>query len=85
MKKKDSVSLCPGAERIRRPVPEYAKCPKCGKEVEIWSDELGGECECGAHVSRNEAACFQWCEHAKECLGEEKYNKLMKELKEAKK
>jgi len=77
MKKEDAVSHCPGAASIRQPKPEYVKCPECGGEVEIWSDELGAECECGAHVSRDVESCIKWCKHAKECIGEEKYNKLV--------
>lgn len=79
MKKEDFVSQCPGAARIRQPVPEYVKCLKCGKEVEIWSDELGAECECGTKVSRDIESCIKWCKYAKECIGEEKYKELMKD------
>ncbi|MBN2517695.1 MAG: hypothetical protein JXB14_02525 [Candidatus Altiarchaeota archaeon] len=69
---------------MKRPVPEYVKCPKCGKELEIWSDELGVECECGNKVSRDVESCIKWCDHARECLGEEKYNELVKKQKDFK-
>ncbi|ODS39343.1 MAG: hypothetical protein A7316_05760 [Candidatus Altiarchaeales archaeon WOR_SM1_86-2] len=71
---------CPGASNIIRPKPGYVKCPGCGIEVEIWSDELKGECrKCGKTVFKEETpSCMQWCKYARECVGEDKYNEYMK-------
>ncbi len=47
--------------------------------MEIWSDELKAQCsKCGATVfGEDTPSCIEWCRYAKECVGEEKYNKLM--------
>lgn len=69
---------CPGTRLIAQPKPEYLLCPECGYEVEIWTDELKRACpHCKASVFREQApSCIQWCKHAKECIGEEKYTLL---------
>ena len=36
------ITNCPGAERFKQPVPENVTCPRCRKELEIWSDEPNG-------------------------------------------
>ena len=55
------------------------KCPNCGNEVEIWTDELKATCRnCGTKVFRaQQASCIEWCPHAKECVGPEVYERLM--------
>ena len=70
---------CPGSRTIREPRPEYMKCSGCGKEVEIWTDELKATCRnCGTKVYRaQQASCIEWCPHAKECVGPETYERLM--------
>lgn len=70
---------CPGALSIREPVPEFFPCPKCGnKEVEIWSDELNADCDmCRTTVYRPaEISCIDWCQYARECVGDEKFREL---------
>ncbi len=71
---------CPGSRGMRHPVPEMIECPSCGKEVEIWSDEISIQCRyCSHTISRREKpACFDWCKMAKECAGEEIYNNFKK-------
>jgi len=82
-------NFCPGAKLIRQPAPEIFKCPNCGEEVEIWTDELRGKCsKCGTVVIKDqEQSCLEWCKMAKECVGEETYNNFMRNrsitLKEA--
>ena len=50
------LDKCPGAAKIRTPIPAYKKCPDCGEEVEIWSDELKAQCtKCGATVFSEDA------------------------------
>ena len=70
---------CPGSRTIREPRPESMNCPNCGKEVEIWTDELKATCRnCGTKVLRaQQASCIEWCPHAKECVGPEVYERLM--------
>ena len=69
---------CPGSRTIREPIPESIDCPECGKEVEIWTDELKATCHsCGATVYRaQQASCIDWCPHAQECVGPEVYARL---------
>jgi len=77
---------CPGAKDVRQPRPELIKCSKCGKETEIWTDEIKVKCEhCGAIVFRKEkASCLDWCSFAKECVGEEALKKYQEEKKQGK-
>lgn len=37
-------SKCPGNDPVSRGVPELFVCPDCGKEVEIWTDDLKRKC-----------------------------------------
>lgn len=70
---------CPGSKRIKQPFPENIRC-RCGKEVEIWSDETETVCpHCKRKVDRNmPQSCLDWCSMAKECIGPEKYRKYIK-------
>lgn len=47
----------------------YYKCPKCGYEVEIFSDEVKRRCpSCKTWVFAQEAAsCLEWCPAAEKC------------------
>lgn len=79
MNKKDE---CPGAKNIRRPTPAYRKCPTCGAYVEVWSDEAKTKCVCRETIFLEETpSCIQWCPTARECIGSEKYEKLVKTQK----
>ncbi len=75
---------CPGSREIRNPYPEEITCVFCGSAVEIWSDEPETVCPgCKRTVSRDmKPTCLQWCPAAKECVGTEKYERLMKAIKE---
>ena len=68
---------CPGAANIRTPTLAIKKCPQCGEEVELFSNELSVKCRCGFVVYNDIASCVQWCKYSKECVGEEMYNNLM--------
>lgn len=72
------LDKCPGSGGIRTPVPTLKKCPECGEEVEIWSNELKAKCtQCGATVFREAIpSCIDWCPAAREYLSEEKHNRL---------
>ncbi len=74
---------CPGSMEIRTPYPEDIFCPWCGSVLEIWSDEAEIACgKCRRAVSRGmKHSCIEWCPAAKECLGNAKYEKLMKDAK----
>jgi DNA-directed RNA polymerase subunit RPC12/RpoP len=66
---------CPGSLAVREPKPETLYCPKCGNEVEIWTDERMARCRnCGAPVLKDRgASCLDWCKMSKECVGETVY------------
>ncbi len=70
---------CPGARTIREATPEYIACPHCGREMEIWSDELVARCpHCKQLVPQQNkgASCIDWCAFAAQCVGAEKYRRI---------
>lgn len=77
MKRETQFKRCPGSLVFMQPKPDMIPCVACGAETEIWSDEAEGKCPaCGATVVRYASqSCVDWCKHAKECLGEDKYKK----------
>jgi len=76
---------CPGAISFREVRPDYVDCPFCGTEVEIWSDEPLARCPgCGREVTQSRgASCIDWCSYARQCVGSEKYERLMTMLERA--
>ena len=71
-------SKCPGQDTCKLRVELY-KCPNCGAEVEIFSDETHTKCQkCGTMVFREKMpSCIEWCSSARQCLGEERWQQLM--------
>lgn len=72
---------CPGSMSIKQPIPEMFVCPNCGSEVEIWTNERMRKCgSCGQRVLReiDSASCVQWCQSARECIGAERYDELLR-------
>ena len=54
-------------------------CPNCGAVIEMFSVDTEMACEkCGFVVYNDTLSCVQWCKYAKECVGEEMYNHMMK-------
>jgi ribosomal protein S27AE len=54
------------------------KCPHCGEEVEIFSNDGKGTCgNCGFIIYNDNLSSIPWCRYAKECAGEETYRKLV--------
>jgi hypothetical protein len=76
-----SNKSCPGSIGLKQAKPEELPCPNCHHMVEIWSDELRRRCgNCGTVVTRELGnSCILWCSAAKECIGEQLYNRLMSE------
>ena len=48
-----------------------AECPKCGKKVEFFKDEVKRRCRCGHEIvnARIDLGCAQWCPYAEQCVG----------------
>lgn len=69
---------CPGQDGRHLSVSIH-KCPECGSEIEIFSDETRAKCHsCGIVVYReNTPTCVQWCAKARDCLGEERWKAIM--------
>ncbi len=75
------VKKCPGVDsRFIR--VEIHRCPQCGYQVEIFSDELRRRCpRCKTEVFRDKTpSCIEWCAYARQCIGEEKWQELKQYL-----
>lgn len=72
------IDRCPGSKGVKSPTIDVITCPECGGEAEIFSDEQKTKCpNCGKIIFREaDPSCIDWCKYAKECMGEEKYNKI---------
>ncbi len=68
---------CPGQDGRNLRITLH-KCPHCGAEVEIFSDETRAKChQCGEYVYQEETpSCVDWCVKARECLGDDRWNQL---------
>jgi ribosomal protein S27AE len=68
---------CPGAANLKTPTLTIRKCPQCGEDVELFSNDVSVKCSrCGFVIYNDIASCVQWCKHARECVGDEMYRKL---------
>ncbi|MDM8000448.1 MAG: hypothetical protein QUS33_10730 [Dehalococcoidia bacterium] len=67
---------CPGVGSTPR--IELQKCPGCGTEVEMFSNEIKAKCSgCGETVySERLSSCVDWCAAARQCLGEERWRQI---------
>jgi len=74
---------CPGQDMRNLRVTVH-KCPTCGSEVEIFSDESKIRCKkCGTVVIKEQVpSCISWCASARQCLGEERWKQLMGDSEE---
>ena len=53
-------------------------CPQCGHENELYSIETQMACEhCGFVAYNDTLSCVQWCKHARKCVGDAMYEKMM--------
>jgi endogenous inhibitor of DNA gyrase (YacG/DUF329 family) len=72
------LDRCPGTVNLRTPTLAIKKCPQCGEEVEVFSNDIAVKCSrCGFLVFNDIESCIEWCRYAKECVGDGMYNKLM--------
>lgn len=57
---------------------EIKTCPQCGAEIEVFSVDTEVACEnCGFIVYNDKLNCAQWCQYAKQCVGEEMQQKML--------
>jgi ribosomal protein S27AE len=76
---------CPGAANLRTPTLTLKRCPQCGEEIEIFSNEVSAACgKCGLIVYNDQASCIRWCRYAGECVGPEIVRKFREAEKERK-
>ena len=53
-------------------------CPQCGSIIEFFSIDTEVACEkCGFVAYNDTLSCVQWCQYAKQCVGEEMYEAMM--------
>ena len=64
---------CPGQDmRFWKPGDIFdAPCPKCGRSVEFFRDEVRRKCRCGHEIvnPKLDFGCAQWCPYAEQCVG----------------
>lgn len=54
-------------------------CPNCGNVIEIFSVDTEAACDRCGFVAYNDAlSCVQWCRHARECVGDQMYESMMR-------
>ena len=71
------LDKCPGTATILQPKILLKKCPECGETVEMVSTDFKANCDkCGFTIYNDVATCVQWCEYARECVGDEVYERL---------
>jgi hypothetical protein len=70
---------CPGAEHLGgTPTWKVKICPQCGGEIEIFSVDMQVACDtCGFIAYNDIQSCIRWCKHARECVGDILYERLM--------
>lgn len=76
------IFRCPGQDN-RRVFAGPITCPGCGYVAEIFSDEARVKCpRCGRDITKEcLPSCVNWCKHARECIGEERWKSLGKQEK----
>lgn len=62
----------------RTPTIIEKRCPQCGELIEMFSIDTQMACEkCGFVAYNDTLSCVQWCQYAKQCVGEEMYEAMM--------
>ncbi|MCP8322684.1 MAG: hypothetical protein L6N96_00700 [Candidatus Methylarchaceae archaeon HK02M2] len=78
------IQHCPGIKDLTTPQSITIRtCPKCGGEVEFFSDDFEVECPtCGRSLHREATnACVSWCEYALQCIADLKKRGLITQSK----
>lgn len=75
------MRACPGAQNIRgTPTLTEKACPVCGEIIEIFSIDVSVQCKCGFVAYNDVQSCIKWCARARECVGEEVYERLINHM-----
>jgi len=70
------INNCPGQDP-KKLEAKNIKCPSCGYEIEIFSDEVKAccpKCKSMAYLCRM-PSCIDWCKKAEDCVGQEYYKR----------
>ena len=71
------LSGCQG--KPKTPTIIEKTCPRCGHEIELFSIDSSQTCEhCGFVAYNDTLSCVQWCKYARQCVGDEMYEHMMK-------
>jgi DNA-directed RNA polymerase subunit RPC12/RpoP len=71
------IEGCQG--KPRTPTIHEKICPNCGHEIELFSIDTQVACEnCGFIAYNDTLSCVQWCQYARQCVGDEMYEQMMK-------
>jgi putative nucleotidyltransferase with HDIG domain len=64
---------CPGQDmRFWKPGDIFdTECPKCGRRVEFFKDDVRRKCRCGHEIvnPKLDLGCAKWCQYAEQCVG----------------
>ena len=64
--------------RPKTPTIEEKVCPHCGSIIEMFSIDTQMACEkCGFVAYNDTLSCVQWCQYARQCVGDEMYEHMM--------
>lgn len=78
------IGGCQG--KPRTPTIHEKVCPNCGNIIEMFSIDTEMACDkCGFVAYNDTLSCVQWCQYAKQCVGEEMYNHMMEIMDSQKK
>jgi len=65
---------CPGQDmRFWKPGDIFeTQCPKCGRKIEFFKDEVSRKCGCGHEIvnPKMDLGCAAWCPYAEQCVGD---------------
>jgi len=65
--------------RPKTPTIIEKNCPQCGKLIEMFSIDTQMPCEhCGFVAYNDTLSCVQWCQYARQCVGDEMYEQMMR-------
>jgi len=71
-----ALTACPGAAQLKQPEIIEKICPECGREIELFTIDTHMPCECTFIAYNDTQSCIKWCAYARECVGDEVYEKF---------